>query len=191
MNYYNNSYTSSQKTKKRVFISFHIDDLHAKELLAAQAKSDKFDLEFINYAVNEPFDDKWKTRCRERMDQASVTICLIGEKTWSRDAVVWELETSYEYKNHLFEQYKLFIESVEKTSDRRQQTNNYFIAINTALISLVGLSLQIKIFENSSWLKILLTILGIIICFIFYFLIRSYKQFKKAAPNQMRVAFFS
>ena len=25
-----------------------------------------------------------------------------------------------EYKNHLFEQYKLFIESVEKTSDRRQ-----------------------------------------------------------------------
>lgn len=81
-----------------------------------------------------------------------------------------------EYKNHLFEQYKLFIESAEKTSDRRQQANNYFIAANTALISLVGLSFQIKIFENSSWLKILFAILGIIICFIFYFLIRSYKQ---------------
>jgi len=99
---YNNFYTSSQKAKKHVFISFHIDDLHAKELLVAQAKSDKFDLEFINYAVNEPFDDKWKTRCRERIDQASVTICLIGEKTWSRDAVVWELETSYELKKKVF-----------------------------------------------------------------------------------------
>ena len=52
--------------------------------------------------MNEPFDDKWKTRCRERIDQASVTICLIGEKTWSRDAVVWELETSYELKKKVF-----------------------------------------------------------------------------------------
>lgn len=81
-----------------------------------------------------------------------------------------------EYTNHLFEQYKLYIDSIEKTSDRRQQANNYFIAINTALISLVGLSFQIEIFKNSPWLKILLAILGIIICFIFYFLIKSYKQ---------------
>lgn len=45
-----------------------------------------------------------------------------------------------EYKAHLFEQYKLYIESAEKISDRRQSANNYFIAINTALISLLGLS---------------------------------------------------
>lgn len=87
-----------------------------------------------------------------------------------------EKEYGTEYKNHLFEQYKLFIDSIEKTSDRRQQANNYFITINTALISFIGLSFQIKIFENSPWLKILLAILGIVICFIFHFLIRSYKQ---------------
>lgn len=87
-----------------------------------------------------------------------------------------EKEYGNSYQEHLFEQYKLFIDSIEKTSDRRQQANNYFIAINTALISLIGLSFQIKIFENSPWPKILLAVLGIVICVIFYFLIRSYKQ---------------
>lgn len=87
-----------------------------------------------------------------------------------------EKEYGTEYQNHLFEQYKLFIDSVEKTSDRRQQANNYFITINTALISFIGLSFQINLVENLPWLKILFAVLGIIICFIFYFLIRSYKQ---------------
>lgn len=87
-----------------------------------------------------------------------------------------ENEYGNDYKGHLFEQYKLYVESVEKTSDRRQHTNNYFITINTALISLIGLSFQIKIFENVSWIKSLLAGVGIIICIVFWFLIKSYKQ---------------
>ena len=87
-------------------------------------------------------------------------------------------ENSYgpEYKNHLFEQYKIFIQSVEKISDRRQQANNYFITINTALISLIGFSFQIKFFDGIPWIKFFLAFIGIIICVIFWYLIRSYKQ---------------
>lgn len=80
------------------------------------------------------------------------------------------------YQEHLFEQYKLYVESVEKTSDRRQHANNYFITINTALISLIGLSFQIKIFENLAWIKSVLALVGIFICVIFWYLIRAYKQ---------------
>lgn len=80
------------------------------------------------------------------------------------------------YKNHLFEQYKLYVESIEKTSDRRQQANNYFLTINTALISLIGLSFEVKIFEGVNWIKALLAFVGIVICVIFWFLIRSYRQ---------------
>ncbi len=87
-----------------------------------------------------------------------------------------ENEYGSDYKVHLFEQYKLYIDGVEKTSDRRQHANNYFITINTALISLIGLSFQIKIFENLAWIKSILAFVGIIICVIFWFLIRSYKQ---------------
>jgi len=87
---------------KNVFISFHMDDKHAKELLVEQAKSDKFDLEFLNYAIDEPFDEKWKSQCRDKIKQTSVTICLIGEKTHQRAAVNWEIETSYELGNKVF-----------------------------------------------------------------------------------------
>jgi len=87
---------------KRVFISFHIEDRHAKELLVAQARSDKFELEFVNFAINEPFDDRWKTQCKDRIKQTSATICLIGEKTYLREAVNWELNTSYELGHKVF-----------------------------------------------------------------------------------------
>jgi len=80
------------------------------------------------------------------------------------------------YSQHLFEQYKLYIESAEKISDRRQNANNYFLTINTALISFLGLSFQVQILEKLSWLRSLLAVLGIIICTIFWFLLRSYKQ---------------
>lgn len=81
-----------------------------------------------------------------------------------------------EYEKHLFEQYKLYIESAEKISDRRQNANNYFITINTALITLLGLSFQVNFLENLSWLRSLLAGVGIIICIIFWYLLRSYKQ---------------
>ena len=87
-----------------------------------------------------------------------------------------EKDYGNDYKEHLFEQYKLYVESIEKTSDRRQHANNYFITINTALISLIGLSFQIKIFENLAFIKSILALVGIVVCIVFWYLIRSYKQ---------------
>jgi hypothetical protein len=87
-----------------------------------------------------------------------------------------EKDYGNDYKEHLFEQYKLYVESIEKTSDRRQHANSYFITINTALISLIGLSFQIKVFENLSFVKSILALVGIIVCIVFWYLIRSYKQ---------------
>ena len=38
-----------------------------------------------------------------------------------------EKEYGNDYKNHFLEQYKMYLESIEKTSDRRQSANNYFL----------------------------------------------------------------
>lgn len=81
-----------------------------------------------------------------------------------------------QYDSHLFEQYKMYVESAEKISDRRQNANNYFIAINTAIITLFGLSFQIDFFDKLFWERGLLALLGVIIAVIFWFLLRSYKQ---------------
>jgi len=80
------------------------------------------------------------------------------------------------YKEHLLAQYQLYVENMEKISDRRQNANNYFITINTVLISFMGVLLQTKLFESIPWVKSLVALVGIIICVVFWFLLRSYKQ---------------
>ena len=101
-----------------------------------------------------------------------------SQNTGQRRAVKTDLfaqeENKYgpEYKGHLLEQYKLYLEGIERISDRRQQTNNYFVAINAAILSIIGLS----IFQEVVWVRVVLAIVGILISVIFAFLIRSYKQ---------------
>lgn len=82
--------------KRKVFISFHMEDEAQVNLLRHQAKSEKFNLEFADYSVKKPFDDHWKTRCEERIKQTSITIVMIGPETYKRPAVLWEINKSYE-----------------------------------------------------------------------------------------------
>ncbi len=86
------------------------------------------------------------------------------------------IEYGEKYNSHYFDQYKMYVESVEKISDRRQNANNFFLTLNTVLISVIGLSFQVKIFDNYSWARVLIAVLGILICIIFGFLLRAYKQ---------------
>lgn len=90
--------------------------------------------------------------------------------------IVDEEKYGDKYKDHFFEQYKLYIDSAEKISDRRQNANNYFITINTTLITILSLSFQIEFLKNIIWLRPMLSLVGIIICIIFWYLLRSYKQ---------------
>lgn len=80
------------------------------------------------------------------------------------------------FKDHLLEQYKVYVQSAEKISDRRQSAISYFLTINAALISMIGLSTQADILREAQWVRSIIAILGMFICVIFWFLIRSYKQ---------------
>lgn len=85
----------SYEGKPRVFISFHILDEPQVNLLRYQAKNSDT-LEFTDYSVKEPFDEKWKTQCTERIRQSSVVVVAIGEDTHSREAVLWEIQKAHE-----------------------------------------------------------------------------------------------
>jgi hypothetical protein len=80
---------------KNVFISFHVEDEPMVNLLREQAKNENYDLEFRDYSVKEPFDEKWKTQCKERIAQTSVLVCMIGKETSNREAVNWEINEAY------------------------------------------------------------------------------------------------
>ncbi|MFN3532431.1 MAG: TIR domain-containing protein [Candidatus Brocadia sp.] len=84
-----------ERPVRNVFISFHVEDEAQVNLLRSQAKREQFGIEFRDYSVKEPFDEKWKQQVRERIALCSATIVMIGPDTAKREAVLWEIEESY------------------------------------------------------------------------------------------------
>lgn len=78
-------------------------------------------------------------------------------------------------KQIYFEQYKLYIEGIEKISDRRDSANRYFITLNSSIFVLAGLVIQYT-HDNQKLFLIGLCILGLATSVIFWFLINAYKQ---------------
>jgi hypothetical protein len=79
------------------------------------------------------------------------------------------------YKEHYFEQYKLYLNSIEHISDRRSRANQYFITINSGILVLIGLVVK----HESGYKGLLLSglcVFGVIVSIIFYYLINAYKQ---------------
>lgn len=81
------------------------------------------------------------------------------------------------YSQHYFDQYKIYIESIEKISDRRESANKYFFALNSGIIVSAGFIVNSSLGEGLKILALLiLAVLGIIFSGTFWFLINSYKQ---------------
>jgi len=80
------------------------------------------------------------------------------------------------YSEHFFEQYKLYLQGIEKISDRRENANKYFITVNSGVI--VALSFLVQHLNNffTPYLIAGVLMFGIVLSIIFYFLINSYKQ---------------
>jgi hypothetical protein len=79
------------------------------------------------------------------------------------------------YVEHLLEQYKIYINSVEKISDRRQKANEFFLTLNSVLVALLGF-IATKLTETKiEFLSTLASISGMTICYLWYRIIFSYK----------------
>jgi hypothetical protein len=84
--------------RRRVFISFYNEDLDLVNLFRGQAKNENSDLDFIDFSVTVPYNSEnaeyVKRGIRQRIDQTSVTVVIIGEKTYQSEWVDWEIRES-------------------------------------------------------------------------------------------------
>ena len=80
------------------------------------------------------------------------------------------------YRSHCLEIYKLYVEMADKISERRQSANSFFLTINTAIVGLVSY-LQLGESETPKVIfHLVIGLAGLIICFMWYRLVLSYKQ---------------
>jgi len=101
-----------------------------------------------------------------------------------QDSLFSQEEKSYgeKYKDHLLEQYKTYLDMTDKTSERRHTINNFFLTLNTGIISAIGIAgffEKDKMAINKDYV-FFLTIGLLIFCYVWYRLIRSYKGLNSA-----------
>ena len=77
--------------RRNTFLSFDYDDIDEVNLLRAQAKNEKSEIEFIDRSVRDPINseraDYIKQKIVERIRQCSQTVVYITEATHSSDWV--------------------------------------------------------------------------------------------------------
>jgi hypothetical protein len=84
------------------------------------------------------------------------------------------------YIEHLLDQYKIYINATEKISDRRQKTNEFFLALNTGLVALLGfVSAKVESADNSL-LIFFSAIAGMTVCYLWFRIVCSYKGLNDA-----------
>ncbi len=93
------------------------------------------------------------------------------------DHLIANDEASYgaDYRAHCLEMYKLYVQMADNISNRRQSANSFFLSINTAIFAVFGLSENA--FTEWSWG---LSLAGIVLCYSWCRLIRSYKDLNTA-----------
>ncbi len=78
------------------------------------------------------------------------------------------------YVEHFLEQYKIYLEMLDRISDRRQKANEFFLALNTALLGFLGY-VQIKD-GYSNFLFTVAPIAGICLTYYWYVMVKSYRD---------------
>lgn len=84
------------------------------------------------------------------------------------------------YIEHLLDQYKIYVNATEKISDRRQKTNEFFLALNSALVTLLGFIATKTNKIEINTILVLSAIAGITACYLWYRIVASYKGLNSA-----------
>lgn len=84
------------------------------------------------------------------------------------------------YQAHILEQYKLYVEMTDRISQRRDQSNRFYIALLTGLLAVISVVARLSDWQASGNLLpvvlISVSVAALAVCAIWFINIRSYKQ---------------
>ena len=91
------------------------------------------------------------------------------------DQLISNPKASYgeSFQAHLLEQYKLYVESSQKVTDRRITTGNYLLTVNSFLLTVFGVAASQHL--GGLWLAIV-PVAGLLVSFTWYSLVVFYRN---------------
>ena len=84
------------------------------------------------------------------------------------------------YQDHMFEQYKLYVEMADRLSERRIVANTFFLTLNTLIIGIAGFSYNSLLQLKYKWILLLPLVAVLSLSYAWRRLLISYKQLNTA-----------
>lgn len=81
------------------------------------------------------------------------------------------------FQEHLLEQYKLYVDSAQRVSEKRISTGNYLLTVSSSLMTVFGIASTLRV--GGRWLSII-PVAGLLVSLTWFSLIRSYKNLNTA-----------
>ncbi|MEV7283022.1 hypothetical protein AB0O01_00375 [Streptomyces sp. NPDC093252] len=79
------------------------------------------------------------------------------------------------YQNAVFEQYKLCVEMADRVSARRNLSNTFFLALNSAIVTVLTAAFREAHSQVSVWLLLPGLVIIVSVCAAWFALVRSYR----------------
>jgi hypothetical protein len=84
-------------TRKKVFISFAIEDVEYRDYLVDQARKKHSPFNFIDMSVKKEWSqNEWKDRCRKKIKRCDGIIALLSKSTHKAGGARWEMKCAIE-----------------------------------------------------------------------------------------------
>ena len=96
-------------------------------------------------------------------------------RLWNKN-VIDEYDDKDKCKDHVLEQYKIYVEMADRISARRSTANTFFLTLNTLIVG--ALSACAEKFSQLS--VVVICIAAIVLCYVWKRLINSYRQLNTA-----------
>ncbi len=83
--------------KKRIFISFAIEDAEYRDHLVQQARNNRSPFDFIDMSVKRKWNQvEWKRKCRTKIRRCHGMIVLLSKNTYKAGGARWEMHCARE-----------------------------------------------------------------------------------------------
>ena len=99
---------------------------------------------------------------------------IIVDGLWNENVT----EESYgeKYQEHLFEQYKLYVQMADQVSNRRNLANTFFLTLNTFLLGALGFLIEKAPTLIAKWRILFPLLAALALCLAWWMIVRSYRQ---------------
>ena len=79
--------------KKRLFISFAVENRLSRDFFVGQRNNDASPFDFTDMSVKEPWEpDEWQARCNSKIKGCDGMIVLLSPHTEKASGVLWEIK---------------------------------------------------------------------------------------------------